>query len=163
MNVTLAQVEVFFFKAMQYGYASNVSRKTAVLGMPGFKQIDFCDGDWRCLDRYCVTPLSSKSAGSTTIWHQNIPVWMMHYGGQYKEEAIDFLKLALRANYDESIFHGCRGPASLSHVGETFLYTNTLFPESRHFGAFTGYEKITNTRDNQLLGYHGYMGMSLLP
>ena len=163
MTIDLTDVKVFFFKAMLQGYARSVEKAMAY-DMPGYKDIDFHEGDWRCLDRYCTTPLSDKSAGSTTIWYRSTPVWVMHYGGQYKEEVIDFLKLALRCNYEEAIFLGCRGPEWFTHQRSSLLYTNALFPGSQHFGAFSGFESIKDTADNnRLLGYHGYMGMSLLP
>ena len=162
MNIPLRDVEMFFFQAMMQGYADNETKRKTV-DMLHHKEVDIIQGDWRCLDRYCVTPLSDKSAGSTTIWYQGIPVWVMNYGGDYKEEAIDFLKLALRSNYEEMIFLGCRGPAIFTHLDNPLIYTNSMSKDSHGFGDFKGCETIKNKSTYTMLGYHEYWGMSLLP
>src|SRR3989344_2393627 len=164
MSIQLADIQKFFFYAMMQGYAGNAPKAKAP-GMPGYKEIDVISisESWRCLDRYCVTPLSNKSAGTITICCQNDSGWVLHYGGEYSEEVIDFLKIALRANYEKEIFLGCRGPEYMeSQDGKNLCYTNSLFEGSKTFAAFNGFESIRDL-DNRLLGYHGYMGMSLLP
>lgn len=65
--IDLKVVEEFFFKAMLQGYAAG-AQKTRVPDMPGYKEIRFQEGDFLLVDRYCVTPNSEKSAGTTTIW-----------------------------------------------------------------------------------------------
>lgn len=115
----MAKVQQFFFKAMVEGWATNTP-KIKVADMPGYKAIYFKDGNYSLMDRYCVTPLSNKSAGTTTIWFNDIPVWVMNYGGYYEEEVIDFLKRMLGKTYQASEFIGGRGP--WTYVQEDFAY-----------------------------------------
>jgi len=160
MSIALDQVKEFFFVAMMQGYVGNKS-KVKIASMPGFKEIDVIAGLWRCLDRYCVNSVSRKSAGTTTIWFENDPVWIMNYSGWYDESAIDFLKSALRSNYEKSIFVGGRGPTYFFESGSPFTYSN-FGCIGMTFARFQGQEQI-NALNHGNLGYHNYWGMSLLP
>ena len=157
VGVTFAQVEYFFFEAMQNGYAGG-GKKTRVLDMPGFWEIEFNRGDWRCVDRWGGPENSLFSAGTTTIWHEDVPVWFMTYGGWYDSRAIEILKVALRGNYIEKIFAGCRGPRSLKMLGCSLVYTNQF---RGTFANFSGQESVTHLLTNQPLGHHNYAGICL--
>lgn len=152
----MRQIESIFFKAMLEGYVFGV-KKIRIPDLPGYKAIPFRDGDYYVLDHYCVTSNSLKSAGTTTIWYQDVPVWVMNYGGFYEESAISFLKSALRLQYEERQFNGGRGP--LVHTDGTLIYRNMSSPND--FSGFQGRENIHNVY-GILLGYHDYWGMSLL-
>lgn len=142
---------------MAAGWAQNV-QKTAIAEMPGSKAIPFTWGDFRVLDCYLVTPHSDKSAGMTTIWHHDQPVWVMHYGGRYAKIAVPFLKQCLhRAYVEERRFYGGRGPWFVRD--ERFTYENRIARDS--FADFEGEERVYDLNE-QLLGYHWYRGMSLL-
>jgi len=158
-SVTLAEVQAFFFKAMVGGWAVG-GQKIKIADMPGYKAIPFRDGDLYLLDRYCVVPNSTKSAGTTTIWYKDVPVWVMNYGGSYEESAIKFLKSMLRMAYDSGIFCGGRGSRLGTDSLRDLVYFNR--PRLNDFAKFDGMEQIFNTRTGSCLGYHEYWGMSLL-
>lgn len=154
-----ALVLAFFFKAMIEGYAAG-GQKIEIVGMPGYKAIPFCEGDFYLLDYYCVTPWSPKSAGTTTIWFQGIPVWTMSYGGAYEERAIAFLKRMLRMTYEAHQFIGGRGLRRYSD-GSLFYMNN---PQPNDFAEFRGREEIFSMKGEGIvsLGFHEYWGMSLV-
>ncbi|MFA6446437.1 MAG: DUF5680 domain-containing protein [Candidatus Paceibacterota bacterium] len=145
-----------FFSAMKAGWAQNV-QKIKIQELPGSKAIPFVLGDFRVLDTYFVTPLSDRSAGSTTIWHEDKPVWIMHYGGRYAEIAVPFLKSCLHRAYRYEQFYGGRGPFFVRD--ERFTYVNKI--ERNDFGDFAGEERVFDLNE-QCLGHHWYRGMSLL-
>lgn len=96
-------------------------------------------------------------SGHTTMWYKGRPVWIMHYGGWYAEEAIPFLKQCLRQAYEfDRVFYGGRGPACVR--GERFTYVNRYLGT---FDDFRGEESIFDL-DGACRGYHWYHGMSLI-
>ncbi len=154
---SIEQIQSFFFKTIVGGWAVG-GQKIKIADMPGYKAITFRDGDFYLLDRYCVTPNSPKSAGTTTIWFQDVPVWLMNYGGFYQESAIAFLKRALLQTYVTHQFVGGRGP--LVYTEGNLVYVNQ--PRLNDFTKFEGREEVLNTESGVLLGFHEYWGMSLL-
>lgn len=153
----IAQIQSFFFKAMVEGYVAG-GQKIEIADMPGYKALPFRDGNLYLLDRYCVTPNSPKSAGTTTIWFKDVPVWVMNYGGFYEESAIAFLKRALRKTYEAGQFVGGRGP--LVYVEGSLVYVNQ--PRLNDFAKFEGREEVFNAKGVTSLGFHEYWGISLL-
>ena len=110
-----------FFEAMLDGYAGGDNRKSAkVKGEDGYTTITYTskDGECKVVDRYCTTPLSDKSCGTTTIFYENgsvwVPVWWMSYGGRYPKRVIPFLKESLKWAYEMRDFCGGRGISSTS-------------------------------------------------
>ena len=160
-DITL--VEAFFFTAMQTGYAVEGIQKTKVADMPGYKEIRYEDGDFLLVDRWCVNPNSQKSAGTTTIYYQNKPVWFMSYGGYYPEHLIPALKKVLRLTYQKKIFAGGRGK-SVGDFEAGVFYVNTV--EFGDFIHFRGREEIVvrspESCVGQVAGHHDYWGMSLI-
>lgn len=154
--INLREVEQFFFKAMVEGYAAG-GQKIKIADMPNYKAIPFRDGDFYLLDRYCVTPHGPKSAGTTTIWFQDAPVWLMNYGGYYEERAIKFLKTALRKAYEARQFFGGRGPLVFSEG--SLVYVNQ--PRFNDFLKFEGREEVFDLDTRSSLGWHEYWGMTL--
>ncbi|MDP1707049.1 MAG: DUF5680 domain-containing protein [bacterium] len=149
------QMQGIFFEAMNAGYAAeDKSKKGSIAELPGSKTITYAKDPWVVLDVYQVTPISSFSGGTTHILYECVPVWMMQYFGMYHEDAIPFLKAALRHNYESSEFLGGRGPGIFIRDG--WGYSNHSFIGSS-FAKFSGYEYIWSP-DNEPKGWHNYHG-----
>lgn len=159
-NLDIKEIEIqsFFFRAMVSGWASG-GEKIKIAAMPLYKAMPFREGDFYLLDCYCVNKKSLKSAGTTTIWYRDVPVWMMNYGGFYEESAIAFLKRALLRAYNKQEFVGGRGPAFYSE-NTGLNYANR--PLLGDFAKFEGREAVFNASGRESLGFHEYWGMSLL-
>jgi len=159
--MNIEEIQKFFFKAMKEGWAAN-GKKFTIPALPNYKGIEFRSEkeDLRLLDFYCVTPNSSKSAGTTTIWHKDIPVWLINYGGFYKECAIPFLKNALQKTIEKREFLGGRGPLVFVDEYAGLVYFNN--PVQNDFSKFYGHEQIFDILTENLLGYHDYWGFSML-
>lgn len=162
MNIRLAHVQKFFFESMLKGWISENPVITPVPDMPGYEQIEVIDGPWRCLDRWGSPPDSIYSSGTTHIWYQDVPIWVMTYGGKYEKKAIPLLKDALGVNYQGKIFHGGRGPLTKMGYdgGAPQQYINRC---QGTFVNFSGREDISAVISSKNLGYHVYGGMSLVP
>ncbi len=156
--VSLKEVEDFFFSAMATGSWAAGGKATTISDLPGFKVIPVRQGDFYLLDYYSLTPGSRRSAGSVTIWWQGIPVWIMHFGGEYPREAIHLVKTALMEAYTNRLFMGGRGVTSLSDP--IFAYTNV--PRKRDFADFAGREFVRLLATGEQVGWHNYWGMSLI-
>jgi hypothetical protein len=145
-----------FFEAMAAGWAQD-AQKDSVLAFPQMKAIPFVLGDFRVMDAYYVGD-RGLSSGTTTIWLQDKPVWIMHYGGHYPDVAMGFLKECLLEAYvRRREFFGGRGPYFVR--GERFTYVNRVASEA--FSDFEGEERVFDL-DNREIGSHWYRGMSLV-
>jgi hypothetical protein len=160
----LEGAEASFFEAMMDGYAGGKEVSTKTKDSDGYKTITWEKGDYKVVDRYCITPLSDFSAGTTTIFYRHegqwIPVWWMSYSGRYPKELIAFLKECLIKNYTQGIFLGGRGPAyvKVEPEGRVMQYSNDA---SGNFSWFQGEESI-KSQSYSLYGYHKYFGMALV-
>ena len=157
----LEDVEQVFFDAMINGWAAGAP-KTPVPGFPGAKGIEYRRNGFRVLDYYLITGEESpNSAGSTIIWHEDRPIWMMQYGGQYftalDEGVTALLKRALMDAYRRRHFSGGRGISGY-HEG-ALRYINNV--HLNNFRNFCGIEEIFDTKNNLCLGYHRYHGLLL--
>lgn len=162
--VSLSEVEQFFYIARQRGYVDPKAHRYLSPGRPGFRYTVYAEGSFRMMDEWCSNPSDFWSSGYTTIWFDQIPVWQMFYWGMYTEEAAKFLKEALRASYQDDKFYGGRGRVSYEGVdsqGDKLVYRN--IPKYSSFGLFEGSEDITLVKKQRQLGYHNYMGFSLMP
>lgn len=170
----LERAKEVFFKAMLDGYAGDKKMSTNTISPDGYKTIEFIDGEFRVVDRYCITPLSDYSAGTTTIFFKGsdeswVPVWWMSYGGVYPKGAIQFLKMALQKAYVTEQFCGGRGlenfqsKISVDGFQVTLEYRNVF---EGNFVDFEGVEEILQIPlpgyEPEKIGYHEYSGMSLL-
>ncbi len=162
MNESMIQTaQTVFLEAMCLGYAMDgISGRpvenSTIIELPGSKAITTNLGDWKVVDFYFKNPGSEKSAGETMIWHKNVPVWMMIYGGSYPKIVIPFLKKCLGRAYLEQRFYGGRGPEFMEE--EPFTYVNRFHGT---FTSFKGEERIYD-KSGTRFGYHWYQGMSLL-
>lgn len=157
----LAGAKEVFFAANLDGYVGNGERSIVTKTPDGYTTIEFEEGDYRVVDRYCTTPQSDKSAGTTTIFHKDIPIWWMCYGGSYPPEVIPFLKAALKEAYQRKQFQGGRGPTTFSGE-EGLIYFNTK-ETTANFQRFEGEERIHRRGSSSwCLGTHKYWGMSLI-
>lgn len=170
----MATARQFFFFVMKDGYATSPEKGT-IPELPGSKTITFEDDEknLKLVDCWFVTPNSYKSWGFTQIFYRWsevtdwVPVWTMQYWGEYKPEAIKFLKEALAASYlnpSSERFDGCRGPREFSCEGDGCegLFYQNLVKEESTFAKFSGREGIFKT-DVGLMGWHEYQGWSLIP
>lgn len=153
-----AEILDFFFTAKVNGWASPNVKKTALPGMPGYKAIEFVDGDFHMMDTYCKAQGGIKSSGTTTIWHQNHPVWVMHYIGEYPPEAIAIVKEALIKAYSSHMFIGGRGVRTLKNNSE-YRYENNV--TKNEFSDFSGIEKVIDMK-GRIVGFHEYLGRILI-
>ncbi len=156
MRAEISGITDAFFRAMEAGWAQEAST-VSIPQFPGSKVISFQHGPYRVLDTYFESPDSHKSTGITLIWHEDVPVWVMHYHGHYAKAAIPFLKQCLLKAYaTERRFYGGRGPFFVSDDG--LIYMNQV---TRHAPEdFEGREEIYDSA-RQSLGYHWYRGGSL--
>lgn len=156
----IEEMKDIFFAAMNTGYTANEKqRKSSLAGIPGYKVITFVSGYWKVIDAYQVSPLGDKSGGTTHILYDGTPTWMMHYFGQYPEEAIPCLKAALRETYVKKRFVGGRGPDCFIH--ENYMYRNqSPFGNFRYFSGREHIEDRKYVKD--LYGWHVYHGGLML-
>lgn len=165
-----SDIQVFFYEAMREGYASAKPHKSTISELPGSITITHQKGKMKLVDCYFVGQ-GDKSFGNTIIFAENLPVWNMHYYGQYEYYATFLLKLALSAAYtldhpltaDPQFFTGCRGPKVFrSDVTSGLVYVNQVRPQST-FWSFSGREEIfSESGRNKSLGFHEYTGYMLL-
>jgi len=165
-EITKEKLQAFFLRAMAQGWAADAqiieNMPEAPEEMLGFKKIPFVEGNLRLVDCYYVSPVTLVCSGFTTIWAKKItdagmgiiPVWQMHYQGQYKKEAIPFLKQALLSTYQNNIFLGGRGPEEFTN--SRLWYRNNC---KGSFGLFHGEENIVDEKG--VLGWHRYSGILL--
>jgi hypothetical protein len=160
-NVVLAGAEEAFFKAMIAGYAGGGKTRglnVEVQKIRNGKMVIVRLKDYMVIDEWRTTPYSDCSAGTTTIFFRNAPVWWMSYGGSYSKEAIPFLKMALARAYEKGKFCGGRGPEQFKNG--LFLYSN--YVRLKDFTRFQGREEIRRLKVAEVLGFHEYLGMALI-
>jgi hypothetical protein len=143
-----------FFEAMQQGYASSPPKRT-LDEMPGAKTIKFELEKWRVLDTYIVTPAGNYSGGTTCLWYDQVPVWMMQYIGEYRPDAIPCLKAALRENYQKKKFYGGRGP-EFTHFDD-YTYINQV--EENDFNKRVLGEETIFDAAGKKVGWHRYQAV----
>ena len=91
------------------------------------------------------------------VLYDNVPVWMMSCQGLYAENAVPFLRRALRKAYDRREFVGGRGPR-IDTDGE-LVYENTV--EESSWKRFRGRDEIFDG-NNQNIGWCEYQGEVLV-
>lgn len=165
-DISIQDVENFYWEAMQaVGWPTGKGHKFVDSSYPGYKFIGYTNlSGFSFLDKWSDPHTYGKSTGETIICFQEIPVWVMNYGGQYPKEVIPFLKLALMEVINSRDFAGGRGPKR--------KYTNEKYPDlsyenlpiKNHFSEFWGEEIIfgKNSFRNHIEGTHRYQGMSLI-
>ncbi|MFH0831240.1 MAG: DUF5680 domain-containing protein [Parcubacteria group bacterium] len=139
--VSVKELEQFFFRAMRQGWAFG-GKAEPVPGLPGYKDFWHREPDRGLvlLDRYCVARngCNTKTCGTTTIWHNDVPVWTMHYGGQCEDVAIPCLRAALQDAYEAELFFGGRGTDGFMY--EKLAYENCDRDGCSTLGTFENFE-----------------------
>lgn len=173
----LHRAKEVFFKAMLAGYAGDGSGVNKEKTPDGYRTLTYKEGEFMVVDRYCVTPHSKRSAGTTTIFYEDRAIWWMSYGGWYNDEVIPFLKESLAVAYRRRSFNGGRGPNNRHDKGrrKKVYYVNHVNRVSQHtvkclwssgFEGFCGREEIADysrsVTEPTVLGVHRYFGMSLI-
>lgn len=160
--ITLDKLQAFFFRAMQYGWASG-NDGVSIAALTGWKQISFADPEpafagLHLLDQWGEDPVSGFPTGSTLITYYGVLAWAMWYGGgAYSKEAIPILRAALMRKYSAFEFEGGRGPRSfIDQSGARYI--------NRWSGTFKRFEGIEQVQlPGKLGGSHEFWGGSLLP
>lgn len=162
LRIDWKEVQRFFFRAMVEGWAAKGS-KAEPPDMPGYKEIYFQEGDFQLVDLWCAISGQTRSAGTTTIWIGQRPIWVMQYGGWYRPEAIPTVRGALLSAYKGEIFMGGRGSITFSLPESPHLeYRNRV--NMNDLFQFSGTEYVWDKRGNQekKIGLHYYSGMALV-
>lgn len=170
-NIDWASAEQFFYASMLNGWASGASPSYDVIH--GYKSMSSCSDTYRLVDRWVKVSGHMHSSGVTTLYQfvhfgnvspVEVPIWTMHYGGWYTDEAAEFVREVLRVTYSNPRKLGgvekcgCRGSSTVP--GE-LMYSNHL-PGGATFQDFFGREYVTRRSDGAELGFHQYFGMSLV-
>ena len=162
----LKKGEIHFFEALLLGYASTQENKKPK-SVKDFKIVKiksntknittFFDG-FEIVDEWVTNTSSEFSAGTTTIYYKENPVWRMSYFGFHKKECINFLIKALAKAYLKKKFIGGRGPEFFEDA--SYIYKNEVI--KKNFEAFRGTESIHISINNKGVGIYQYMGIALI-
>jgi hypothetical protein len=120
MDFTIEQLDEFLGKAALATYAGggevDPSKPDFVSRLPGFKELEYKEGDFYYRDSYAGF---FRSAGQEVVWFKNVPVWSQCYAGgmtqkncndeKFAKETFDFLKKALSQGEKRAAFQP-RGP-----------------------------------------------------
>jgi len=157
-------IESFYFDAVaQEGYASMKPHPQMVPSIPCAKQIVFERGVWLFRDICHITHGSGFSGGSTVIYFDQTPVWMMLYFGYYPKHLLPFLQEALSEEARKKSFNGGRGPKQHIFKKEGLIYRNQA--RTYRFDYFSGQETLQPTGEGlneNNSGWHLYHGGLML-
>lgn len=157
LDVSVEKTQEFFFTAMAAGFAAGVEPQHNQ-PLPGWEMMEYRKNSFHLVDMWLYNPYTYNSTGTTTILWNEIPIWVMHYGGWYHESAIETLREALKSAYETKRFRSGRGPGVFET--EYYRYINSF--TKNDFTSFFGTEKIVTISGNQLLGTHWYRGEWML-
>ena len=169
----VSAIKQCFFDGMSHGWASGAKaiRDFPFRGARGYEfkpsmgESNRFLGYLTLLDYFFVNSETPTSYGTTVILYCGNPVWLMNYGGWYKEEAIKPVQEALMENYRNSISWGGRGLAVYIHnskvSGYSIKYKNEFFGD---FSIFKGVENVSaiNAEETLGIGEHSYSGGLLI-
>ena len=155
MEFTLEQLDDFLGRAALATYAGGGPENDPET--PGFKELEYEEGDWHYRDSYCGF---FQSWGREVVWYKNKPVWVSLYGGGMEEKyrtdgefthhAFQFLKKALSAGEKQKAFQP-RGPKALQD-GEWKYVCNW----NGDIKKFSGREEILYK--NEIVFTHDFIG-----
>jgi len=124
MEFTLKQLNEFLGRAVLATYAGGGEKVDPttpgfVSRFPGFKELEYREGDFYYRDSYTGF---FRSAGEEVIFYKGKPVWVQHYYGgiepkylnneKFARETFNFLKEALSSGEKSAAFQP-RGPENL--------------------------------------------------
>ncbi|OHA02040.1 MAG: hypothetical protein A3C12_02165 [Candidatus Sungbacteria bacterium RIFCSPHIGHO2_02_FULL_49_20] len=145
MKYNVPRLQQFFFEGSLRGYAGG-GEKIIVSGVKKTRRFVHQRGELYYRDEYVVN--GEYSGGSTIIYVDSFPVWLMQYYGWCKNDdsaVLAFLKEILADTYRSGEFAGGRGRYGLwSSDDGTLGYENTpgLSPSLSEFTDFMGHERI---------------------
>jgi len=184
MHELSLKLQEFFFEAALATYAGSAP-KTSIEGLPKSKVYRYERDNYMYIDTYFTN--GEQSGGQTIIYIKPegsptfVPAWIMQYHGWCKDDdpkVLAFLKEALRATYEEGVFHGGRGSVMFPFCGQVRTITNDDYLIYRNdagrilpcaFHRFSGEERIYRSHDKHATNgwkevfWHRYQGMTLLP
>ena len=157
----IAQAKNTFFDAMLAGYAGKGAKARPIARLPGSHVIEYSSGPWKVVDVYHTT-LGEMSYGTTHLFFEAVPVWMMHYWGEYPKEMIPTLKRALSSAYQNGFWNGGRGPEWFND--DEFTYHNDVGLGSCFEVISSGKETIVRSGEEErgAVGYHRYNSLWLI-
>lgn len=106
---TPREIESFFFRGAIRGWVCEGQGAILVPDNPGFLACIYREHFFAYRDEWIQTE-AGVFAGTTTIWHGEIPAWVMQYEGAYPKQDIPLVKRALHEAYRAEKFLGGRGP-----------------------------------------------------
>ena len=168
MKYNVARLQQFFFEGSLRGYAGG-GEKIIVSGVKKTRRFVHQRGELYYRDEYVVN--GEYSGGSTIIYVDSFPVWLMQYHGWCKDddpEVLAFLKKVLVDTYRSGEFAGGRGKYGAWRSNEgSLIYENhpTLLPTVNEFNDFIGHERIKTQTwkpdQSHEVFWHRYQGMLL--
>lgn len=157
--MNLEELAKFLVKAKQNAWAGDGKEITPQT--PGFKELEFREGDWYYRDSYAGYFMAP---GREIVWHKGEPVWMMAYNGgmirglhrdvELAKQTFAFLKEALKRVDVKRPF---RGPAS--YAQRDYMYYNEVEGDIQNF---KGYECIFR-KGIDLVFEQDYIGGLIVP
>ena len=165
----IEEVQEFFLKVSESGWASGSIKTTENENLPGFKILNFSQdsGELKFRDEYCVGA-DGLSSGRTVVWFNDIPIWAKAFQGRYPEEFIAPLKRALVSAFKDRSFIGGRGPEQFLDEESNSLYLNQVKGDFRKFRGIEtihpnwGDKGMPEVFETNPKAYHEYHGLWLL-
>jgi len=161
----VARLQEFYFEGSLRGYAGG-GEKIIVSGVKKTRRFVHQRGELYYRDEYVVN--GEYSGGSTIIYVDSFPVWLMQYHGWCKDDdlaVLAFLKQTLLAAHTKGEWNGGRGPGEFAEDKENGLvYMNwpLMPPFDQSFRSFMGRERIWRQPDKTKdVFWHQYQGLLL--
>jgi len=147
MEFTLEQLNDFLGRAALATYAGGAekvdpSKPDFVSRFPGFKELEYKEGDFYYRDSYAGF---FRSAGEEVVFYKGKPVWVQHYYGGMEPKYLDnenfarqtfaFLKKAMSYGEKRAAFQP-RGPKEL--IDGDWKYNSDLKGDIRDFNGSEG-------------------------
>src|SRR3989338_1996936 len=168
MKLNVARLQEFFFEGSLWGYAGG-GEKIIIPDVKKTRRFVYYRGELLYRDEYVVN--GEYSGGSTVIYMDGLPVWLMQYHGWCQNDNSDvlaFLKKVLTKTYQDSEFCGGRGKfGSWTSDDGSLVYENhpTLPPSMEEFVYFMRYERIKTrvwkSDQSHEVFWHRYQGLLL--
>lgn len=141
----MAEMKDTFFEAVMRLFSNEGLPSGTPSEIPGYTIHTTVSEPWKVIFTGQSTPSGLGCSVTIHILYSEIPVWVMHTLGRYREESLPCLVEALREAYTKKEFIGGRGPVRDDHR-EWISYGNFAYrnhPGPADFGEFHGREEIS--------------------